>query len=205
MLIFSNPGRVVALETPALPILVSMTCWDSRKFKAIITQVSVSNQGGYQFLHSLREYIYIYIFSERIGELAVNGMTFMGDCGDYGEPGNSGIERVLQYYNAMRATKRLAPVVVQIGATTFSGFLLGAKAEITDSDTGLGRFAFKFHFPPDNIATGGRLVCKNNIPDPFSTQGGCGDDEGCPTSSTGGTSSLSTGGSTVIIDNSRIL
>ncbi len=177
MIIFSNPGRVVAMETSALPIRVTMECWNGKDFKAIITAVSVSNQGGYQFIHSLRDYIYVYIFGERIGELTVSGVTFMGSCDSSTGGGDSGIEAVLQYYEEMRATKRLKPVDVQIGITLFKGFLLSARADITDASTGLGQFAFKFHFPPDNIATGGSITCPGSC-DTGTPNDSCGGDIG---------------------------
>ena len=158
MVIFGSPGRVMAIQASelAIPLSMEMERWPDgagRQFKAIITSVAVSSQGGFQFLHSLRQYVYIYIFGERVGELTVSGLTFSGGCEDNPDVPKSGMEAVLAYYNLMRATRRPCPVGVRVGGTAFRGFLLGVQLAILDADSGLGRFTLKFHTPPGDIAS----------------------------------------------------
>lgn len=154
--IFASPGRVMAIEAEslAIPLSMEMDCWPvsaGKQFKAIITSVSVSSQGGFQFMHTLRQYVYLYIFGERVGELQISGLTFAGSCQETNAPPKSGMEVVLAYYNAMRATRRPCPVNIRIGNTAFRGFLLGVQSAITDAESGLGRFMFKFYTPPGDI------------------------------------------------------
>jgi len=149
--IFQVPGRVAVLPNCGIPITVSMQCWKpGYVFRAIITSVSVSNQGGFQFLHTLKNFIYLHTFNERIGEMNVSGITFAGGC----DPANprAGIESVLGYYDQLRTTRRYAPIQVVIGRLAFSAFLLGVRADIANADFGLGHFTFRLFYPPPSTA-----------------------------------------------------
>lgn len=174
--IFCNPGRLVALSPDAecaLPIQIALECWGGGQlFRALITQVNVTQQGGYQFIHTLRDRIFMYVFGERIGELVISGLTTTGGCdADDSNPGLAGIESVMAYYQAMRATRRNAPVNISIGRVAFKAFLLSMRTDIADAETGLGHFVFRFHFPPRSATIGGIVV---NCPDPNGIGGNSG-------------------------------
>lgn len=159
--LFCNPGRIAALIEPGcgLPIQFSLECWkEGTVFRAIITQVVVQNQGGFQFMHTLRDKIFLYIFGERIGQMSISGLTFAAGCAVDGNSNFTGIEAAVGYYQTCRATKRSVPLQVSIGRLAFKAFLLGVKTDIVDPDTGLGHFNFTLFFPPTSVNSGSAVV-----------------------------------------------
>jgi hypothetical protein len=153
--IFSvNPGRVIAIKDPfSVPFTLSFDDWggfDARN--AILQGVSVSTQGNYQFLHSLRNFIYVYIFGERIGEITLSGLAFVGKC-----PNNDtdGLSKVMEYYNKKGISFSGEPVNITVGRAPFSAFLVGAKFEIVNPKARIGQFALAFKLiPPDDLGAG---------------------------------------------------
>lgn len=166
--IFSTePGKVVAIELDTTP--VAFTIDDSEvtiaALNGIVTSVGIQGQGGYQFMHSLREFIYIYVFTERMGEIVVNGLAFPDVCDSwpYGPQseyvsttgecpywGASGVEKVLSWYDCNRLTTRSYPMTISFGTmVSYQAFLTGMKVDITNPETGIAQFSFKFNYPPN--------------------------------------------------------
>jgi len=147
----SGPGQVTAITDAGIPITtrIGLDGWTgAENMKAIITGLSVAAAGNQQFFQSLRNFIYIYSFGERIGELMVTGATFSGSC-NFAE---SGFERVLGYYNQARFSRAGVPVSVAIGTTVrFPGFLTGGNFNLGDPISGIGQFALKFNVAPSEI------------------------------------------------------
>jgi hypothetical protein len=49
-------------------------------FRSIITGFKVQLKGGVQFLHTLNDFIYVYTFGERMGQVTISGISFYQDC-----------------------------------------------------------------------------------------------------------------------------
>ncbi len=148
--IFSNsPGTLVAFfEKPGVPF--RMEGWNGGgSMKAIITTAGLSAQSNVQFIHTLRDLIYVYVFGERAATLNVSGMIFGGDCNG---SGNSGLESVFSYYNSYRISNSGRQVAVQFGTSSvgrFNAFLVGMPtAAITDAAMNMGQFSFTFQVFP---------------------------------------------------------
>jgi hypothetical protein len=120
--------------------------------RAIVTQIGVVQNGNFQFLHTLSDQVFVYVFGDRISELQVSGISF-GSYGGHqsfqclGE--RSGTTDVFNFYKNRKISQRSQPLLIRIGAmTVFRGFLTGMNFEVTDPETLLGQFSFRFHSFP---------------------------------------------------------
>lgn len=153
VLFITNPGVAVQLPAQsAMPLSIALDGWGGfQGFKSIITQASVQQQGGFQFLHTLRDFIFVYVFGERMGQCTIHGVSFAYTCP--GRGGMTGPEAILQYYNNSRITKAGVPGTIQIGTTAagrMRGFMTGMKLELTDPQQHLSQFSLQFHkFPAE--------------------------------------------------------
>jgi hypothetical protein len=150
--IFSErTGRVVLIPDVAFPLTVRMDGWaGGAMMKAVITQLGLQSQGNYQFLHTLKNFIYVYVFGERIADLMVGGLSFPERCPGGGGP--TGFELVYQYYLEKRISTLGAPITVAIGTSlSFSAWLVAHSGNLIDPQNGMCQFqlAFKF-FPPSD-------------------------------------------------------
>lgn len=114
--------------------------------RAIITQAGIVENGNYQFLHTLNETIYAYVFGDRIGELRIAGMCFAHPC----DGSDSGMKQIIDNYRANRIAERGGPVGVSFGETDYRGFLVGMNIDVTDAERNLGQWAFRFNTFPGN-------------------------------------------------------
>lgn len=120
---------------------------------APMTGFALELNGNYQFLHTVNDFIYVYSFGDRIGELTISGLGFADVC----SPGNNGIEQgkkltdVIKFYELNRL-KEKRDMTVTIGggteATTFWAFLTGARFEMQDPQTLVGQWSLRFHVVP---------------------------------------------------------
>jgi hypothetical protein len=157
----SGAGKVVAVEGEAVPIFFAVDgALDTfNDLKAIVTSVGFQAQSGYQFMHALRDFVYVYVFTERVGEVIVSGLAFPEVCGHLGpqdgqnDPncveGNTGMERVITWYECNRITTRAEPISISFGgAVSVDAFLVGLKVEILDAATGIAQFSMRFNYIP---------------------------------------------------------
>lgn len=126
---------------------------DNASARAIITQAGVMQNGNFQFLHTIGETIYVYVFGDRIGELRVSGVAFMQSCNVLGglELGGSratGMQQVLLEYQRNKLSSRARPVLVNFGDMPFRGFLTGMQLDMSDAENSLGQWSFRFHTFP---------------------------------------------------------
>lgn len=116
-------------------------------FKSIITEFTLHAQGGVQFMHTLNDFIYVYVFGERISQMRISGMSFWDIC-DGG--GIHGLEYVNAYYQANRVAELATPVTIVFGgASAFYGFLTGMSISLNDPTNLAGQYALDFHVIPN--------------------------------------------------------
>lgn len=123
-----NRGRVVVLEQDgAQGSILAVEGWGGfGSFKCIFTRISIDEQTGHQFLHTLGDQIYLYVFGDRIGALSLAGLAFYDNCTD--DP-KIGVVHALEYYRRHRLTKRPAPLRVNIDpGTVFEVYLHSFQA-----------------------------------------------------------------------------
>jgi len=151
-LFVTSPGQVVAFkDVGTLPLSIFLENWPGfPAIRAAITAVSGATAGNYQFLHTLREFIYVYVFGERVGELSISGMAFSSACGTGGK---SGVEQIADYYNKYRISSYGKLINVQIGisgSASLRGFLVDMQQNIMDTQHQLSQFKLTFKtFSPE--------------------------------------------------------
>jgi len=142
--IFSvEPGVAVAIPDPRiLPVTFVIGGWNGYPTRnAIIQGFSVSSQGSYQFLNTLRNFTYVYVFGERMGDIVVSGVTFIGSCDYYNW---SGISNTLGYYANYAISWTGAPVYIALGLSAFYGFLTGIRLDLRNPETRLAHFTLTY-------------------------------------------------------------
>jgi len=141
------PGQVAVLTRPefdpALPVtLDGVTGSAFPALRAILTNFSISLRESHQFQPTLGDVTFAYAFGADLGALRLGGVAFLSDCvGTF-----SGVERVLDHYQAQRMAARGRPTQVQIGSTAagrFRGFLTGMAMQVKAAEDGLAQFALE--------------------------------------------------------------
>lgn len=153
-----TPGRVLAIKDPAVPArirpLVSPNpTIDIQGEKSIITNVTVAQQTNHQFLHTLGNDIFIYVFGDRIGMITLEGLAFPDVCNKDGkggtEGGEGGLELILKWYKENKLSSRQEPVKVAIGQTTFTGFVQGIQTTVKDPKTWISSYVMMIAIIPE--------------------------------------------------------
>lgn len=148
--IFSQArGRVAVLDEPNVGgqiALVDVPDWSGTS--AIITRCTVSQAGNFQFLHTLGQFIYVYVFGDRMGSLGLSGLAFHQNC-DGGGQGAQGINQVLEFYKTNRIAKRQTPLRITLGGgPTLEAFLVGGTSDVVEPYDKIWQFDFQFALIP---------------------------------------------------------
>ena len=149
----TQPGIAVAFPTTGdLPIPLAFDGFGGSSFfayKSLITQLSVERAGNFQFIHTLKDLIHLYVFGNRISQIRVAGVCFVDRCP--GNGGQTGVELISQYWDNNSVSRRSTPITMQLGtspAGTFIGFLTNMRIDILQPESRLAQFAFIFHTLP---------------------------------------------------------
>ena len=115
-------------------------------FDAIVTGMSLNLAANYQFMHSLDDFIYVYAFGERIGDLSFNGIGFVNACGDGADRMN--IMRLYEYYNTNVSTGVVRPIDITITSSTKSanlrGVLTAVRVDVVEENGIMGHWSLNF-------------------------------------------------------------
>lgn len=146
----SEVGRVAKVEgTSFVPITITLQGWENgyETMKGILTGIGVSGTGGQQFMHTLRDYIYVYVFGERIGEMIIHGIAFADTCNPVDNV--TGMEKAILFYENRRLSTTGIPLLVTIGNTiTLQGFLVAFQSKLEDASLMIADFTLQFRYPP---------------------------------------------------------
>jgi hypothetical protein len=145
----TQPGVAIALDSPGIPMNLFLEEWGGYSdFKSIITAIGVQAQGGVQYMHTLRDLIFTYVFSERVAPLSIQGVSFAAACEELTDrlmPSNHGLEYAFAYYLQNRVTSLGLPLTIVLGLSTpFFGFLDKGSFQMQDTERLLGTFSFNF-------------------------------------------------------------
>jgi len=123
--------------------------WSSQK--SIITRITVSQQGNYQFLHTIGNDVYVYVFGDRMGSVTISGLSMTVDCtgGTRANPGFHGFELIMKWYQENRVAMRREPVQVNIGQTFFLGFVVGLTGDVVDPATRIMQYGLQLVTLPE--------------------------------------------------------
>lgn len=149
-----NRGRVQVLTRPGAgeASLVHVPGWAGFPvLKSIFTNITLAEQGNYQFQHMLGNHIYSYVFGDRIGAFGLSGLSFYDNCVSGGLNGRIGILHVIQYYRRFRITANSEPLLITIQPdTVFQCFLLSMRGQVLNAAQRLFQFHLNLALVPDN-------------------------------------------------------
>lgn len=144
-----NRGRVVVLEQEgAGGSILDVEGWAGfGSFKCIFTRLHIAEQTNHQFLHTLGDRIYLYVFGDRIGALGLSGLAFYDNCTD--DP-KIGVVHALEYYRRYRLTKKADPLRVTIDPNTvFEVYLHSFQAATINAAERMFQFNLNFALLPE--------------------------------------------------------
>jgi hypothetical protein len=147
--IISNvPGSVAVLPGAATPLTVSIDGFRPTTTRAIITKFAVTQRGAAQFLQTLEDFIYVYVFGDTFGAATIDGIFFSGSCdgGMY-----TGSDDIFDFYNVKKIASTGKPVTLQIGLNgvgRFNAFLMACSVQANDPSTQRGSFSLTFNVIP---------------------------------------------------------
>ncbi len=135
----------------------------TRPFNSIITRIGVSAAGNYQFLHTIGNDVYVYVFGDRMGDITLHGLSFAQSCSNQfpqsvaalPESGGllHGFESLFNWYSENRIAATPLPAQVRIGwNTTFKGFITGCTGDVADSKTRTIQFQITISLLPDDLS-----------------------------------------------------
>lgn len=146
-----NLGRVVVLEQAdaVSGSLLQVDGWAGfQEFKAIFTRLQLAEQTNHQFLHTLGNRIYMYVFGDRIGQLGLTGLAFYDACGS--GDNRIGLSHVRNYFRQMRLSQRQNPLRVTIDPTTvFECYLHSIQADTVNTADRMFQFNLTLALLPD--------------------------------------------------------
>ena len=146
---YDNVGRLAVVSGGALPAVISVP--GLRANGVLLTQVSCSQAANIQIQPSLARAVFIYAYGDRVGQMKISGSAFVGQfCGDGGRgSAMDGANSILQFYATNRVSATIAPLVITIGKTSFSGFLHGVDLGTSDPTTRVFQWSMSLAMLPN--------------------------------------------------------
>lgn len=93
---------------------------------SIIDTINIDQSVNVQFMTSLEESVYAYVFGDKMGSVVVSGTAFAGKCeGGSVNFDQNGLKDVSDFYNKRRASQDKRVLAVTFGPERASGFLTG--------------------------------------------------------------------------------
>lgn len=110
---------------------------------ALLQSLDLSQRTNQQFSLSLRQTIYLYVFGNQMGEVNITGSLFASSCDS-----SDGFTKIMAFYTKYRLSSNTEPVDIEVGGTTFEGYLTGLKIHPTDPNTLLTPFSMDVRLLP---------------------------------------------------------
>jgi hypothetical protein len=139
----SQVGRPAVVKDPKARV-ASFHFWMSgwnwfTGSNCIIQGVTAQTKGNYQFLHTIGNYTYVYVFGELMGDMQVTGLALCGKCPN---SNLNGIYSAVAYYNTHAISVTGRPVFIDFCGLPLAGFIVGAAFGHTDPKSRIGQFTF---------------------------------------------------------------
>ena len=109
----------------------------------IVTQAGIQQAGNFQFLHTLNDAIFVYVFGDRIAQLRISGFAFADDCDKL-----NGMFNVLSSYDRLKISNQARPITVNYGGESFECFVTGMHISVDDPEFLRGQWTFVLHSFP---------------------------------------------------------
>jgi len=152
--VFQPCGNAVALvdykcegsgDQQAKLITVSGGC--GAELNMPLTAFKLEQQCNFQFLHTVNDFIYLYVFGDRVGELQVSGMAFLGGRCDAAGASDDQCAAV-SFYNTNKVSNCTSPLKISIegcDSSTFFAFLTGMALEVPRPDLPIVQWGLRFN------------------------------------------------------------
>lgn len=140
-----------------------------RQHNTIITRIGLAAAGNYQFLHTIGNDVYVYVFGDRMGQVRLHGLSFQTACPpplatdrfdtqallQGAREDKHGFELLFDWYTKHRIAAIKSPVRVTIGRkTNFDGFVTALTGDVQDTLHRTIQFQMTISLLPDVIAGG---------------------------------------------------
>ena len=116
----------------------------------IITSFVATGETNTQFMHTLRDVIYLTVFGDKIGSLSIGGYLFLNTPLTCGPDGTEGSPLTLFYsffYNKYVGARK-EPLLIAVGPEILKGFLLSFQIQVADPQFMLGQFTMQMALLP---------------------------------------------------------
>jgi hypothetical protein len=146
-LFISRPGQVsVARGDIPVPATLFLEGWDGfPTILAAITGYAFNTKGAVQVRPTLGNWLSLFVFGEDPGTLTITGTAFTHGCET--DVSSTGVDQLLAFYNANRATRTGRPMTIQIGlqdSSRLRGLLSAMRIESASADLQLSQFQLLF-------------------------------------------------------------
>jgi len=118
---------------------------------AIIVAPAITQKVNVQFMTSLKEAVYAYVFGDQMGSITLSGLAFSSRC----EDDKNGIKELFEYYDENRASVKKEVVTVTIADKAFSGFLIAMNVQPQDPEHMISSFNMDVAVLPEKKNGGG--------------------------------------------------
>jgi len=135
----SDFGVVVVRRFDGAPGTISFLDKFPQHDSVIITSIGYRQSVNAQFMPSLADLIYVYVFGDKMGDVIISGICFDRTCDTTGT--FQGVGRALAYYRDNRAKVTNKSVKVRIGDTEINGFVLSMDVNTADAVNKTMRFS----------------------------------------------------------------
>ena len=104
----------------------------------LITSIAVHRKQITQYVKTLDDKVFGYAWGEGPGSITVQGLIFMGDCGN---SNGEGFGNVNSYYNINNVYRKTSPVSVSLGGAAFQGYLEEVHLNASMTEFNYGEFS----------------------------------------------------------------
>jgi hypothetical protein len=169
-----NTGRVFAVEDKVAAGAIQLGNVNGeggpisyQVHNTIITRLGISAAGNFQFLHTIGNDVYVYVFGDRMGQVQLHGLSFSDKCPPLPDDPDErrrprenplqnypdhGFELLFGWYTANRIAARREPVRVTIGrSTNFNGFVTALTGDVQDALHRTIQFQLTISLLPDVV------------------------------------------------------
>lgn len=134
-----NEGKLVAMAvTGGMPAVVRLAGFSGSPL--LIMSVGFGQQANVQFMHTLRDVIYIYAFGERMGTVKVSGLLIFRACSG----GSTPVKDLIGYYKTNSVSLNGSPISISVGGEALKGFLMSVEFGGFDQVLGTATFSLTF-------------------------------------------------------------
>lgn len=137
-------SKVMEIPGMSLPAIIKVPGLDPTTLA--ITSAGFSQDANVQFMHALRQHIYVYSFGERMGSIEIHGVSFYRSCST---GVTSGIKSLFNFYKFNSVSIRSTPLTISLGSEGVQGFLKGIRSTFDDPGQGVVGFMLVLSSMPE--------------------------------------------------------